>query len=38
MLDECGLRCARARSFPFPRWVGGVFTYNETVAVAERPA
>jgi SAM-dependent methyltransferase len=34
----CGLRVVRTRSFPFPRAAGRVFTYNETVLVAERPA
>jgi GT2 family glycosyltransferase len=37
MLEEVGLRVLRVASFPFPRAVGKVFAYNETVVVAERP-
>lgn len=31
---RCGLHVDRARSFPFPRAVGKVFTYNEFTLVA----
>ena len=36
---ECGLRIGAVRSFPFPfpRLVGSVFPYNETVVVAHLP-
>lgn len=33
MASNLGLRIAKLRSFPFPAWMGRVFTYNETVAV-----
>jgi hypothetical protein len=32
-----GLHVASVESFPFPRIAGRLFTYNETVAVLERP-
>jgi SAM-dependent methyltransferase len=35
---ECGVPVRSTRSFPFPRVVGNVFTYNETVVVGEKPA
>lgn len=35
--DELGLVLQGQRSFPFPRWTGRVFTYNEFVTVATRP-
>jgi SAM-dependent methyltransferase len=35
---ECGVPVRSIRSFPFPRLVGNMFTYNETVAVGEKPA
>jgi SAM-dependent methyltransferase len=35
---ECGVAVRSIRSFPFPRVVGNVFTYNETVVVGEKPA
>lgn len=38
MAEECGLGVVRVQSFPFPRWSGRVFRYNETVVVAELPA
>ena len=37
MLEEVGLRVRRVSSFPFPRVVGNVFPYNETVVLADRP-
>jgi SAM-dependent methyltransferase len=37
MLEEVGLRTRKAYSFPFPRFAGKVFTYNETVVLADRP-
>ncbi len=37
MLEEVGLRVQRVSSFPFPRVLGKVFAYNETVVVADRP-
>jgi len=33
-----GFRAERAFSFPFPRWVGGLVTYNEFVVVSRKPA
>ena len=33
-----GLRPERAYSYPFPRWAGRWFTYNEFVVVSRRPA
>jgi hypothetical protein len=33
-----GLRPERIFSFPFPRWAGRWFTYNEFVVVSRRPA
>ncbi len=35
---ECGVSVVSTRSFPFPRVIGNVFTYNETVVVGEKPA
>jgi 2-polyprenyl-3-methyl-5-hydroxy-6-metoxy-1,4-benzoquinol methylase len=32
-----GFAQERAFSFPFPRWVGRLFTYNEFVAVSRKP-
>ncbi|MCV2490779.1 methyltransferase domain-containing protein [Geodermatophilus sp. YIM 151500] len=34
---EVGLPVERSFSFPFPRWAGRVFTYNEFVVVARVP-
>ena len=34
---ECGLRPERPRSFPGPRMLGRVFTYNETTLLAHVP-
>lgn len=34
LLKVCGLKITRAYSFPFPKAVGRVFRYNETVVVA----
>lgn len=36
VMAACGLKVARAYSFPFPRWMGPIFTYNEFVVTAER--
>jgi 2-polyprenyl-3-methyl-5-hydroxy-6-metoxy-1,4-benzoquinol methylase len=36
MLEQVGLRTLSVRSFPFPRFAGKVFTYNETVVTADR--
>jgi len=33
-----GFQPERAFSFPFPRWVGRLFTYNEFVVVGKKPA
>jgi SAM-dependent methyltransferase len=33
LLAEAGVTVASQRSFPFPRWVGRLFTYNEFVTV-----
>jgi hypothetical protein len=33
-----GLVPDRAFSFPFPRWAGRLFTYNEFVVVSRKPA
>jgi len=34
---ELGLTMKKAASFPFPPWVGDLFTYNEWVLVASKP-
>jgi SAM-dependent methyltransferase len=36
MLEQVGLRVRSVSSFPFPRLVGRVFPYNETVVLADR--
>ena len=36
--DRLGFRPNRSFSFPFPRWVGRFFTYNEFVVVSKKPA
>jgi len=36
--DRLGFQPERAYSFPFPRWVGQLFTYNEFVVVGKKPA
>ena len=36
MASNVGLRIVTTRSFPFPLWLGRVFTYNETIAVLKR--
>lgn len=36
--DRLGFQPERAFSFPFPRWVGTLFTYNEFVVVTRKPA
>ena len=38
LADELGLERERSYSFPFPRAVGKVFTYNEFVVVSRVPA
>ncbi len=35
--DRLGFELERAFSFPFPRWVGRLFTYNEFVVVSRKP-
>ena len=37
MLEQVGLRTRSVRSFPFPRFAGKAFIYNETVVLADRP-
>jgi 2-polyprenyl-3-methyl-5-hydroxy-6-metoxy-1,4-benzoquinol methylase len=37
LATDLGLAMQRRYSFPFPRWAGKVFKYNEFVAVARRP-
>jgi hypothetical protein len=34
--ERLGFRPDRTFSFPFPRWVGGLFTYNEFVVVGTK--
>ena len=36
MARKAGLQVSRSYSFPFPRWMGRVFTYNEFVLAAVR--
>lgn len=36
--ERLGFRPERSFSFPFPRWVGRLFTYNEFVVVSRKPA
>ena len=36
--SRLGFRAERAFSFPFPRWVGRLFTYNEFVVVSRKAA
>jgi len=36
--DRLGFQTERSFSFPFPRWVGRLFTYNEFVVVSRKPA
>ena len=36
--DRLGFQPERAFSFPFPRWAGRLFTYNEFVVVSRKPA
>jgi SAM-dependent methyltransferase len=38
MVQTLGLRVERAFSFPFPRWAGRLFRYNEFVLTARRTA
>jgi SAM-dependent methyltransferase len=35
--DRVGFHAERAYSFPFPRWAGPLFTYNEFVIVSRKP-
>ena len=37
LAERCGVTVRRTRSFPFPRPVGHVFRYNETVLVGDVP-
>jgi hypothetical protein len=37
VLESLGLTVHRSWSFPFPRWAGKYFTYNESCVVAEKP-
>lgn len=37
ILSELGFETRKAYSFPFPRWAGKVFRYNEFVVVGRRP-
>ena len=37
LLNTARLECRQAYSFPFPRWAGRVFTYNEFVVVGQKP-
>jgi 2-polyprenyl-3-methyl-5-hydroxy-6-metoxy-1,4-benzoquinol methylase len=37
VVEKTGLQSRRAFSFPFPRWVGPLFAYNEFVVVADLP-
>lgn len=37
LLEAAGMTAEREYSFPFPRWVGRVFTYNEFVVAARKP-
>jgi SAM-dependent methyltransferase len=36
--ERLGFEPERAFSFPFPRWLGRLFTYNEFVVVSRKPA
>jgi trans-aconitate methyltransferase len=36
--ERLGLSPERTFSFPFPRWAGSLFTYNEFVVVSRKPA
>lgn len=36
--DRLGFQLERTFSFPFPRWAGRLFTYNEFVVVSRKPA
>jgi SAM-dependent methyltransferase len=38
VLGGCGLAVERQYSFPFPRWAGRLFVYNEFVSVGRLPA
>lgn len=37
IVQTCGLVVERSYSFPFPRWCGSIFIYNEFVVVASLP-
>ena len=36
--NRLGFQGERAFSFPFPRWVGRLFTYNEFIVVSRKPS
>jgi 2-polyprenyl-3-methyl-5-hydroxy-6-metoxy-1,4-benzoquinol methylase len=36
--DRLGFQVEHTFSFPFPRWVGRLFTYNEFVVLSRKPA
>ena len=38
LASDLGLDVERAYSFPFPRWMGRLFIYNEFVLLCRRPA
>jgi 2-polyprenyl-3-methyl-5-hydroxy-6-metoxy-1,4-benzoquinol methylase len=38
LADDLGLEFVKQYSFPFPRFAGRFFTYNEFVAILRRPA
>ena len=38
LCEQLGLQVRRTYSFPFPRWTGRFFTYNEFVVLAQKPA
>lgn len=37
LATRLGCRPVSTQSFPFPRWVGAWFTYNETIVIADKP-
>jgi hypothetical protein len=37
LAGDLGLETVRTGSFPFPRWVGKAFVYNEFVLLARKP-
>ena len=38
LAEGTGLTVQKSYSFPFPRWTGRLFTYNEFCVVARKPA